>query len=99
MLVNKVVLSVKAGTDMKSILLYSLREFGERQARLYFEGLTDLMEKLAFNPKLGKPFLLLKNQPILKYHYESHVLFYCVLKNGIFIVRILGGQLDFTRHF
>lgn len=98
-LVNKVVLSVKASTDVKSILLYSLREFGERQSRLYFEGLTELMEKLGSNPKLGKPFLLLKNQPIFRHRYQSHVLFYCVRTNGIFIVRILGGQMDFTRDF
>ena len=99
MLVNKVVLSVRASTDVKSILLYSLREFGERQSRLYFEGLTEELEKLGSNPKLGKPFILVKNQAILRYRYQSHVVFYCVRTNGIFIVRILGGQMDFTRHF
>ena len=98
MLVNKVVLSVKASKDVKSILLYTLQEFGERQSHLYLEGLKTVMEKLGSNPKLGKPFLLLKNQPILRYNYQSHVLFYCVHKGGIFIVRILGGQMDFTRH-
>jgi toxin ParE1/3/4 len=97
-LVNKIVLSVKASKDVKSILLYTLREFGERQSRLYFEGLTEQMEKLVFNPKLGKVFLEVKNQPILRYRYQSHVLFYVVRKGGIFIVRILGGQMDFTRH-
>lgn len=56
MLANKVVLSVKASTDVKSILRYTLREFGERQSRLYFEGLTEVMEKLGSDPKLGKPF-------------------------------------------
>ena len=96
MLVNKAVLSVKASKDVKSILLYTLREFGERQSRLYFEGLTEQMGKLAFNPKLGKPFIVVKNQAI--HRYQSHVLFYCVRTNGIFIVRILGGQMDFTRH-
>lgn len=98
MLINKVVLSVKASADVKSILLYSLQEFGERQSRLYFEGLTEVLEKLAFNPKLGKPFIVVKNQAILRYRYQSHVIFYCVRTNGIFIVRILGGQMDFTRH-
>lgn len=99
MLANKVVLSVKASTDVKSILRYTLREFREHQSRLYFEGLTEVLEKLGSDPKLGKPFLLLKNQPILRYRYQSHVLFYCVRTNGIFIVRILGGKMDFTRHF
>jgi toxin ParE1/3/4 len=97
-MVNKVILSVKASKDVKSILLYTLREFGERQSRLYFEGLTEVLEKLAFNPKLGKPFIAVKNQAILRYRYQSHVIFYCVRTNGIFIVRILGGQMDFTRH-
>jgi len=98
-LVNKIVLSVKASKDVKSILLYTLQEFGERQSRLYFEGLTKVLEKLAFDPKLGKLFSVVKNQPILQYRYQSHVLFYGVRKGGIFIVRILGGQMDFTRHF
>ena len=99
MLVNKAVLSVKASKDVKSILLYTLREFGERQSRLYFEGLTEVLEKLAFDPKLGKLFSVVKNQPILRYRFQSHVLFYSVRKGGIFIIRILGGQMDFTRHF
>lgn len=99
MLVNKIVLSVKASKDVKSILLYTLQEFGERQSRLYFEGLTEVLEKLAFDPKLAKLFSVVKNQPILRYRYQSHVLFYVVRKGGIFIVRILGGQMDFTRHF
>jgi toxin ParE1/3/4 len=98
-LVNKAVLSVKASKDVKSILLYTLREFGERQSRLYFEGLTEVLEKLAFDPKLGKLFSVVKNQPILRYRFQSHVLFYSVRKGGIFIIRILGGQMDFTRHF
>jgi len=97
-LVNKIVLSVKASKDVKSILLYTLQEFGERQSRLYFEGLTEVLEKLAFDPKLGKLFSVVKNQPILRYRYQSHVLFYGVRKGEIFIVRILGGQMDFTRH-
>jgi toxin ParE1/3/4 len=97
-LVNKVVLSIKASKDVKSILLYTLQEFGERQSHLYFEGLTKVLGKLAFDPKLGKPFLVVKNQLILRYRYQSHVLFYGVRKGGIFIVRILGGQMDFTRH-
>ena len=99
MLVNKAVLSVKASKDVKSILLYTLQEFGERQSRLYFEGLTEVLEKLAFDPKLGKLFSVVKNQPILRYRFQSHVLFYSVRKGGIFIIRILGGQMDFTRHF
>ena len=98
MLVNKVVLSVKATTDLKSILRNTLREFGERQSRLYFEGLTEVLEKLGSDPKLGKLFSVVKNQPILRYRYQSHVLFYGVRTNGFFIVRILGGQMDFTRH-
>jgi toxin ParE1/3/4 len=97
-LVNKIVLSVKASKDVKSILLYTLQEFGERQSRLYFEGLTEVFEKIAFDPKLGRLFSVVKNQPILRYRYQSHVLFYVVRKGGIFIVRILGGQMDFTRH-
>ena len=99
MLENKIVLSVKASKDVKSILLYTLQEFGERQSRLYFEGLTEVLEKLAFDPKLGKLFSVVKNQPILRYRFQSHVLFYSVRKGGIFIIRILGGQMDFTRHF
>jgi toxin ParE1/3/4 len=96
---NKIVLSVKASKDVKSILLYTLQEFGERQSRLYFEGLTEVLEKLAFDPKLGKLFSVVKNQPILRYRFQSHVLFYSVRTGGIFIIRILGGQMDFTRHF
>ncbi len=92
------VISAKAKSDIKSIANYTIKEFGERQSLKYAHGLKEALEELANNPELGSRYVAVKNQMLLRYRYKSHVIFYYIDQKGIFIVRVLGGMMDFRKH-
>lgn len=92
------VISVKAKSDIKSIAKYTIKEFGENQSLKYAFGLKEILKELVNNPELGKRYVAVKNQMLLRYRYKSHVVFYYIDHKGIFIVRVLGGKMDFPNH-
>lgn len=95
---NSYVISFKAKSDIKPIAKYIIKEFGESQSLKYANGLKGALEELAHNPELGRRYVAVKNKMLLRYRYKSHVVFYYLESNGIFIVRILGGKMDFQTH-
>lgn len=95
---NSYVISVRAKHDLKSIAKYTLKEFGENQSLKYANGLKILLQELAANPELGKRYIAVKDKMLLRYRYKSHVIFYYLETEGIFIVRILGGKMHFQKH-
>lgn len=95
---NSYVISVKAKSDIKSIAKYTIKEFEESQSLKYAKGLKDILAELASNPELGRRYVAVKNQMLLRYRYKSHVVFYYIVSEGIFIVRVLGGKMDFPKH-
>lgn len=92
------VISVKAKGDIKSIAKYTIKEFGENQSLKYAHGLKEVLGELANNPELGRRYVAVKNQMLLRYRYKSHIIFYYIDTKGIFIVRILGGKMNFPMH-
>lgn len=95
---NKYVISAKAKADIKSIARYTIENFGKRQSLKYAQGLREILEELARNPELGRRYVAVKNQMLLRYRYKSHVIFYYINDEGIFIARVLGGKMDFSKH-
>ena len=95
---NRYVIGVKAKSDIKSIAKYTVREFGESQSLKYAKGLKEALEELADNPDLGGRYVAVKNQMLLRYRYKSHVVFYYIDGKCIFIVRVLGGKMEFPKH-
>jgi len=90
------VLSNKADGDLTDIYLYSYRTFGEAKADEYFLGLSDRLQNLADNPRLGRPVHF---RPDLScYRHGRHVIFYTIEDSDIFVVRILHDAIDFSRH-
>ncbi len=92
------VISAKAKSDIKSIAKYTIKQFGERQSLKYAKGLKEVLGELATNPELGRRYVAVKNQMLLRYRYKMHVIFYYIDKKEIFIVRVLGGVMDFPKH-
>lgn len=92
------VISVKAKGDIKSIAKYTIKEFGENQSLKYAHGLKEVLGELANNPELGRRYVAVKNQMLLRYRYKSHIIFYYIDTKGIFIVRILGSKMNFPMH-
>lgn len=95
---NKYVISVKAKQDLKSVAKYTIENFGETQSLKYAKGLREIMEELALKPELGRNYVAVTNKMLLRYRYKSHVIFYYKIENDIFIVRVLGGRMDFPKH-
>lgn len=92
------VISARAKKDIKSIAQYTIEKFGKSQSLKYAHGLKGILEELADNPDLGRRYMAVKNKMLLRYRYKLHVIFYFIDQNGIFIVRVLGGRMDFPRH-
>jgi len=95
---NNYVISLKARSDIKSIAKYTIKEFGVSQSLKYANGLKLTFAALAHNPELGRYYVAVKNQMLLRYRYKSHVVFYYIDTQEIFIVRVLGGNMDFPKH-
>lgn len=95
---NSYILSVKASRDIKSIAKYTIKEFGKSQSLKYAKGLKDVLGELSNNPDMGRRYVAIKNQMLLRYRYKSHVVFYYIDAKYIFIVRILSGKMDFPKH-
>ncbi|MEA1786180.1 type II toxin-antitoxin system RelE/ParE family toxin [Arenibacter sp. GZD96] len=95
---NKYVISAKARSDIKAIAKYTLIELGKRQSLKYAHGLKEILQELANNPELGKRYVAVKNQMLFRFRYQSHVVFYYKGQNEIFIVRVLGGMMNFSKH-
>ncbi|WP_136468442.1 type II toxin-antitoxin system RelE/ParE family toxin [Flagellimonas onchidii] len=95
---NNYVISAKAKQDIKSIAKYTIENFGETQSLKYASGLRKVMEELVQKPELGRNYVAVKNRMLLRYRFKSHVIFYYKKKKDIFIVRVLGGRMDFPKH-
>ena len=95
---NRYVISAKAKHDLKQIAKYTIENFGETQSLRYAKGLRKVLEELSENPQLGKNYVAIKNKMLLRYRFKSHVIFYYKSENDIFIVRVLGGRMDFPRY-
>ena len=92
-------LSLLAESDLISIADYTIYKFGIEQARRYRDGILETIEHLSAKPRLGRTFALLSQNKVKRYRYKSHVIFYEETIYGLLIVRILGGKMDFKRHF
>jgi toxin ParE1/3/4 len=84
----------KAIEDLDEIWDYTLENWSEKQAELYYSLIIESCKKIASNPKLGKSYAIVKPK-LLGYVSEQHILFYHVIsKNEIVIIRILHGMMD-----
>ena len=95
---NKYILSVRSKEDVKGIALYIIEKFGIEHSRKYGEGLENHLDFLSENPNHGKRYFPTSKKMLYRDRYISHIIFYYPNESGIFIVRILGGRMDFLKH-
>ena len=90
-------LSKAAEQDIENILDYSYLSFGEKVAENYFLDLKKCLQLLSENPLIG-----INNDSLRKGYFghphQSHLIFYKLKTNGIYIVRILHKIMDIKRH-
>ena len=94
---TRYVLSPRARADLADIWDYTATRWGAERAEHYLRQLQACIEAAAVEPRLGRSCDDIRSG-YRKYPAGSHVLFYRVLGNGIDVVRILHGRMDFGQH-
>ncbi|HBX52789.1 MAG: plasmid stabilization protein [Bacteroidetes bacterium RIFOXYA12_FULL_35_11] len=89
----KFFLTNKAVEDLSDIWLYTLENWSEKQADIYYQLLIASFEEISFNPNIGKNYFdILDCLQGLK--VGMHIVFYRQVKKNIEIIRILHEQMD-----
>ena len=87
-------LTTRAKEDLKSIGLYTKREWGVRQRNIYLNEIDHTFKMLSQQPELGIACSYIR-KGYYKFPINSHVIFYKLLvKNKLIIVRILHKNMD-----
>jgi toxin ParE1/3/4 len=91
-------ISELAAEDLEDIFDYTAAEFGVSQAVVYVGEFEDSFEALAANPELGRQRNEIR-KGIRSLVKNSHVIFYCIIKNRVRMLRILHVSRDLIRFF
>ena len=89
-------LSQEADNDLDNIYDYSVGHFGFEQADKYLLGFELVFENLCVDPKLGRERSEFWKD-LRSISYQSHIVFYRILKHKIRIVRVLHGSRDIIK--
>ncbi|WP_158813538.1 type II toxin-antitoxin system RelE/ParE family toxin [Methylocapsa sp. S129] len=91
------VFSPRAQADIEEIWDYTAARWNTRQAEAYIRQIQAAIETVAAAPKLARSCEEIK-AGYWKYPAGSHVIFFRLIHDGIDIVRVLHGRMDFERH-
>ena len=91
-------LSPEAEHDLEEIFDYTLNEFGIEQAVYYLNSIADMIESITLNPKIGKVRNEIREE-LFSILHGKHLIFYRILPNRIWVVRVLHGSRDIPNYF
>jgi toxin ParE1/3/4 len=86
----------QADQDIIDIYLHGCREFGQTQAERYHEGLADILDLIADNPRMARERPEF-TPPVRLHPYRSHLIVYRLDDTGVLVVRVLHGRQDWER--
>ena len=90
-------LSSKATLDVSEYYLYGINTFGLESARIYFKSLNHALQSLKGRRELWRKAFYIKNG-LYKFRFKSHMIFFFVEEDYVFVVRILEQHMDFESH-
>ncbi len=79
------------------IYLYSLKQFGEKQAEAYIDNLYQRFAQIAASPTSGRDFSDIYDGA-WRINQQSHAIYYRLAENDVFVLRILHQSMDPARH-
>lgn len=85
-----------ADRDIAGLYADGEAQFGTRQAERYQDGLFDLFDLIADNPRLARERPEF-TPPIRLHPYGAHLVIYTLDDIGVLIVRVLPGRADWER--
>jgi toxin ParE1/3/4 len=89
-------LSLEAENDIIGIAEMGIRLFGEQQALIYHDGLFDVFELIASNPRMARLRQEL-SPPMRIYPFKAHLIVYREYDDDeVLIVRIRHGHEDWA---
>lgn len=83
--------------DLKTILEYTLRTWGEKQAGRYISDLQACLQELADRPQIGRNCDSIRPE-LKRMEHGRHVVFYRQRDYGIRVIRILHQGMLPDRH-
>ena len=87
----------RADGDIIDIYVFGVSHFGRSAAENYVAGLKRLLNLLSAHPGIAR--LRTEFTPHLRVHpYGSHIVIYREDAEGILVLRILAGAVDWERH-
>lgn len=90
--------SPAAQADLDAIWDYTCEQWGAEQAEQYLREVQRAAERVAVNPKIGRPCDEIR-PGYRKLSAGSHLLFYRLTPGGVIdVVRILYQRMDIDRH-
>ena len=84
--------------DLSEIWIYTLEEWSEQQADLYFNELDSECIKISRDEVRGRNFDNI-DASVLGHRSGSHIIFFTIKNTTVEIVRILHQQMDFKAKF
>lgn len=90
-------LTVRARTDLRDIVAYTLRVWGKAQAAKYLDSIESHLQQLAEYPSLGRPCAGF-DDGLRRSEYDKHVIFYRGTPHGITVSRILHRRMLVQLH-
>ena len=94
---RRLIVAPEARADLRDILRFTARRWGNQQRAAYKAKLDEGMERLRSHPFIGRARDDLVSG-LRAYPVEAHVLYYEVGEREVIIVRILHGHMDATAH-
>jgi len=91
-------LSAEANADIEEISRYTAAHFGEGQARRYTGEIRRAIQIAADFPFLARAHTTEAGAAYQRYNIGRHAIFYRETGQGIYVVRILHGAMEFDRH-
>lgn len=90
-------LSEKAAQDVIDIYVYGAQHFGTAQAERYYQRIELLFGFLAEHPRVARERAEF-SPPVRIHPLESHIIIYVLDKEGLLILRVLGGRQNWERY-
>ena len=90
-------LAPEAKRDLEAIWLYTLEEWGLKQANRYTDELTDAFAQLAVSPQRGTACDHIR-KGYSRSRVGRHVVYYRITDYGIAVIRILHDRMLPMRH-
>jgi len=92
----KVKFTQKADADILDSYNYGFVNFGREQADHYEQGLRQVIDIIADNPRLAAERLEY-DPPVRVHHHAKHQIIYLIEDTHILIVRVLRDEVDLAR--